>query len=152
LINGVDAMKHEILEKLKDAPNFSALTTAVLELCEPFGAVHSFRFFHNKRAGSVTCCVELDSFRQQQALARELGATIWSGQVCLDFPVRRDIAGGAQESCGSDSTDLGSLLSQRRLDPETVDKSGDKDCALYAVQERAYAQGAAGSRRAYSVS
>jgi hypothetical protein len=122
-----------------------------MKLCEPFGAVHSFRFFHNKRAGSVTCCIELDSYRQQQALAREIGATIWSGQVCLDFPVRRDIAGGPQETCSSDSADLGSLLSQRRQDPEPMmDKSNNKDCALYAVQERAYAHGTTG-RRAFSL-
>ena len=40
-------MNAEILEKLSGAPDLHALTEGVLQLCRPFGVVHSFRLVHN---------------------------------------------------------------------------------------------------------
>lgn len=78
--------------KLSEARDFYALTKTVLSLCEPYGPVHSFRFIHNRGASRVACFVELESAKQQQALARGLGARGLNGAVCLDIPVRKDFA------------------------------------------------------------
>lgn len=82
-------MKPEVMEKLAEARDFYALTRTILLLCEPFGAVHSFRFVHNPGAARVACFIELESPKQEMALARTLGARI-NGSVCLDIPVDRD--------------------------------------------------------------
>jgi hypothetical protein len=83
-------MKPEAMEKLRDARDFYALTKGVLALCEPFGAVHSFRFVHNRGAATVACFIELESSKQQPALARTLGTRTVNGEVCLEVPVRKD--------------------------------------------------------------
>lgn len=83
-------MNAEILQKLSGAPDLHALTEGVLQLCRPFGAVHSFRLVHNRRAARIACFVELESPKQQPALARALGARSASGPICLEIPVRED--------------------------------------------------------------
>jgi hypothetical protein len=83
-------MKPDLIEKLGEARDFYALTKGILSVCEPFGAVHSFRFIHNRGAGRVACIIELESAQQQPALARSLGVKGSSGGVCLEIPVRKD--------------------------------------------------------------
>lgn len=87
-------MNPEILEKLSDHRDFHALTKGVLALCEPFGPVHAFRFVHNRGASRVACFIELESARQQPALARALGGRAVNGAVCLEIPVCKEF--GAQ--------------------------------------------------------
>ena len=86
-------MKPEAMQKLRDARDFYALTKGVLALCEPFGAVHSFRFVHNRGAATVACFIELESPKQQPALARALGTRTLNGELCLEIPVCRDFGG-----------------------------------------------------------
>jgi hypothetical protein len=83
-------MKPEVSEKLRDARDFYGLTKGILALCEPFGPVHSFRFVHNRGASRVACFIELESPKQQPALARSLGTGAVNGTVCLDIPVGKD--------------------------------------------------------------
>jgi hypothetical protein len=83
-------MKPQILQMLRDARDFTALTGAVTAMCEPFGPVHSLRLIHNRRAGRVACFIELELPRYHAALAHALGANTLSGSVCLDVPVGAD--------------------------------------------------------------
>ena len=89
-------MKPDVAEKLHDLRDFHALTRAVLSLCEPFGPVHAFRFEHNRGAARVACFIELESAKQQPALARALGARTVNGAVCLEIPVGRDFGSQAK--------------------------------------------------------
>jgi hypothetical protein len=83
-------MKPEVAEKLCEARDFYALTRAVLSMCEPFGPVHAFRMVHNRGAARVACLIELESPKQQPALARALGARVLNGAACLEIPVDKD--------------------------------------------------------------
>jgi len=83
-------MKPELLEKVSDAREMVALTRSILELCEPFGPVHSFKLTHNRGTSRVACLIELESPRQHLALARALGARALSGAVSMEIPVSRD--------------------------------------------------------------
>lgn len=83
-------MNAEVIQKLSGAHDFHALTENVLELCQPFGPVHSFRLVHNRGAARIACFVELESPKQQPALARALGARALNGQICIEIPVRKD--------------------------------------------------------------
>ena len=83
-------MKTEVIERLRGARDFPALTGALLSLCEPFGPVHAFRLVHNRGAGRVVCFVEMESPKQQPALVRALGAKVIDGTACLDVPVDDD--------------------------------------------------------------
>ena len=83
-------MKPEIVEKVRDARDFPALTRDLLAACAPFGPVHSFKMVHNPGAGNVACIIELESQKQQPALARALGGRTLNGSVCLEIPVRKD--------------------------------------------------------------
>ncbi|HZO04646.1 MAG TPA: hypothetical protein VFB93_25945 [Burkholderiales bacterium] len=83
-------MKPEVAEKLSEARDFYALTKAVLSMCEPFGPVHAFRLTHNRGAARVACIIELESPKQQPALARALGARTLNGAACLEIPVDKD--------------------------------------------------------------
>jgi len=84
------------MERLSSAADFQGLTRLVLALCEPYGPVHSFRLIHNRGAARVACFIELESAKQQPALARALGSSAVNGAVCLDIPVRRDFGGTAR--------------------------------------------------------
>jgi hypothetical protein len=86
-------MKPEVAEKLCEARDFYALTRAVLSMCEPFGPVHAFRLVHNRGAARVACLIELESQKQQTALARALGARVLNGAACLEIPVDKDFGG-----------------------------------------------------------
>ena len=86
-------MKPEIAEQLGEAKDFYALTKAVLSLCEPYGAVHAFRMVHNRGSARVACLIELESPKQQQALARALGGRVLNGAACLEIPVEKDFGG-----------------------------------------------------------
>ena len=91
-------MRPDILDKLGEAHDFCALTKSVLALCEPYGSVHAFRLTHNRGASRVACLIELESPKQQPALARALGARTLNGAVTLDIPVSREfgeLAGAA---------------------------------------------------------
>ena len=78
------------MEKLLDSRDFYALAKGVLALCEPYGPVHAFRLIHNRGVSRVACFIELESPKQQPALARALGTRTLNGAVCLDIPVRKD--------------------------------------------------------------
>jgi hypothetical protein len=86
-------MKPEVAEKLCEARDFYALTKAMLSMCEPFGPVHAFRLVHNRGAARVACLIELESQKQQTALARALGARVLNGAACLEIPVEKDFGG-----------------------------------------------------------
>jgi len=79
-----------------EARDFCALTKGILDLCEPFGPVHSFKLVHNRGASRVACLIELESEKQQPALARALGARTINGSVCLEIEVSRDFEATAQ--------------------------------------------------------
>ena len=83
-------MKPEVAQKLSDAHDFYALTKVVLAMCEPYGPVHAFRLIHNRGAARVACLIELESEKQQPALARALGGKVLNGAACLEIPVDRD--------------------------------------------------------------
>ena len=85
-------MKPEVMDQLSAARDFYALTKGVLALCEPFGPVHAFRMVHNRGASRVACFIELESLKQQPALARALGARTVNGALCIEVPVERDFA------------------------------------------------------------
>jgi hypothetical protein len=87
-------MRAEIIDQLRDANDLQSLTRGVLALCEPYGPVHSFKLVHNRGAARVVCFVELESPKQQPALARALGAKTINGAACLDIPVSEDFGGG----------------------------------------------------------
>src|SRR5258708_29606057 len=82
-------MKPDVMERLSDSRDFYALVKGVLALCEPFGPVHAFRLEHNRGASRVACFIELESPKQQPALARALGTRTLNGGGCLDVPVRK---------------------------------------------------------------
>src|SRR5687767_9248066 len=86
-------MKPELAEKLGDARDFYSLTKAVLAMCEPYGPVHAFRLVHNRGASRVACLIELESAKQQGALARALGGRVLNGAACLEIPVDKDFGG-----------------------------------------------------------
>ena len=85
-------MKPELAEKLSEARDFYALTQAGLTMCEPYGPVHAFRMIHNRGSARVACLIELESPKQQPALARALGGRVLNGAACLEIPVDRDFA------------------------------------------------------------
>jgi hypothetical protein len=89
-------MKPEVMDKLREARDFYALTKGVLALCEPFGPVHAFRLVHNRGASRVACFIELESLKQQPALARALGCRTLNGAVCLEVPVNREFPSEAK--------------------------------------------------------
>ncbi len=83
-------MKPYVIDMFREARDFNTLTRGVLALCEPFGPVHGFRLIHNRGVSRVACYIELESPKQQPALARALGTSTLYGAVCLDVPVRKD--------------------------------------------------------------
>jgi hypothetical protein len=89
--------------RASDARDFCALTKGILALCEPFGPVHSFKLVHNRGAGRVACLIELESAKQQPALARALGATTVNGSVCLEIEVGRDFEAKSNPLVGAAS-------------------------------------------------
>jgi hypothetical protein len=91
-------MRPEIVYSLGEARDFYSLTRALLALCEPFGPVHSFKLVHNPGVARVACFIELESAKQQPALARALGAKVLNGAACLEIPVDRNFAQNAVEA------------------------------------------------------
>ncbi len=89
-------MKPEVLDTLGEARDLYSLTKAVLELCEPYGPVHSFRLIHNRRAARVACFVELESLKQQTVMVRALGAKSLNEAACFDIPVNPEFLHGAE--------------------------------------------------------
>jgi hypothetical protein len=87
-------MTPELLEDTSQARDFCALTKVILSLCEPFGPVHSFKLVHNRGAHRVACLIELESMKDQAALARALGGRTINGSVCVEVEVRRDFEAG----------------------------------------------------------
>jgi hypothetical protein len=65
--------------------DFLGVTRKVLAACEPFGSLHALQLIHNRRAGRVSCFIELDLPQMHPALARSLGATVFGDAVCLDI-------------------------------------------------------------------
>ena len=86
----IPRMTKELLENTAQARDFHALTKSILELCEPFGPVHSFKLVHNRGVGRVACMIELESPKEQPGLARALGGRTINGAVCVEIEVRRD--------------------------------------------------------------
>jgi hypothetical protein len=84
------AVKPEIVEKTSDAGDFCALAKGILAMCEPFGPVHSFKLVHNRGTSRVACLIELESAKEQPALARALGGSTVNSSVCFEIPVRHD--------------------------------------------------------------
>ena len=93
-------MKTEVIDRLRGARDFHALTGALLALTEPFGPVHSFRLVHNRGAGRVVCFIEMESPKQQPAMVRALGAKMIDGAACLDVPVDDDFGIAEQSARG----------------------------------------------------
>ena len=89
-------MPSALLETTSQARDFCALTKSILALCEPYGAVHSFKLVHNRGAARVACIIELESTKEEPALARALGGRNISGSVCVEFEVRRDFEGATR--------------------------------------------------------
>lgn len=89
-------MKPEVLDALGEARDFYSLTKAVLDLCEPYGPVHSFRLVHNRRAARVACFVELESPKQQTVMVRALGAKAVSEAACFEIPVNPGFLNAAE--------------------------------------------------------
>ena|SRR5260221_14402825 len=85
-------MRSDVLHLLHDAQNFGELAQALSAFCEPYCQIHSLQLTHNKRAGTVSCVIELDSPKQQPALKQALGAAGYGGSVYLEIPVRDDFA------------------------------------------------------------
>jgi hypothetical protein len=85
-------MNRQLPGHLGEAQDFSELVQALVAECEQHGRIHSLHLTHNKRAGRVSCVVEMDSPKQQQALKRALGATASDGGVYLEVPVCDDFA------------------------------------------------------------
>jgi len=83
-------MPSALLETTSQARDFCALTKGILALCEPFGPVHSFKLVHNRGAARVACMIELESPKQEPALARALGGRSVNGAVCVELEVGRD--------------------------------------------------------------
>ena len=83
-------MAPDLLESASQTLDFCALTKDILALCEPFGPVHSFKLVHNRGAARVACMIELESPKQEPALARALGGRSVNGAVCVEFEVGRD--------------------------------------------------------------
>lgn len=90
-------MKPELADRLSEARDFYALTREVLAMCEPYGPVHSFRLIHNRGSARVACLIELESVKQQPALARALGGRVLNGAACLEIPVDRSFGAHALE-------------------------------------------------------
>ena len=86
-------MRPDVVNQLRDAHDLYSLTRGVLRLCQPYGAVHSFKLVHNRGAARVVCFIELESAKQQPALVRALGAKVINGSACLDIPVGEDFGG-----------------------------------------------------------
>ena len=89
-------MPSALVETPSQARDFCALTKEILALCEPYGPVHSFKLVHSRGAGRVACIIELESTKQEPALARALGGRSVNGSVCVEFEVRRDFEGAAR--------------------------------------------------------
>jgi hypothetical protein len=85
-------MNRHLPDRLSEAQDFSELARALVAECEPYGQIHSLHITHNKRAGRVSCVVEMDSPKEQLALKRGLGATGADGTVYLEVPVSSDFA------------------------------------------------------------
>ena len=85
-------MNKHLIDRLSDAQDFSDLASALVAECEPYGRIHSLHLTHNKRAGRVSCVIEMDSLKQQQAMKRGLGATGLDGSAYLEIPVSGDFA------------------------------------------------------------
>jgi hypothetical protein len=91
------AMRPEVANQLRGAHDLYSLTKGVLELCAPYGPVHSFRLVQNRGAARIVCFIELESQKQQPALVRALGAKVINGSACLDIPVGDDFGMGGEE-------------------------------------------------------
>jgi RNA recognition motif-containing protein len=87
-------MRPELMQRLREAHDLHSLTRDVLELCEPYGPVHSFKLVHNRGAARVVCFIELESPKQQPFLVRALGAKVIHGSACLDIPVSDEFGSG----------------------------------------------------------
>jgi hypothetical protein len=83
------------LSESSEVRDFCALTRSILAMCEPFGPVHSFKLVHNRGARRVACVIELESPRNEPALARALGGRTLNGSVCVELEVRKDFGAGA---------------------------------------------------------
>lgn len=110
-------MKSEVMDKLRGARDFHALTRALLALCEPFGPVHAFRLVHNRGAGRVVCFIEMESPKQQPALVRALGAKLIDGSACLDVPVEDDF-GLSEETASAMHASLAVARTRPGLAPQ----------------------------------
>lgn len=89
-------MRSPLVETTSQARDFCALTKSILALCEPFGPVHSFKLVHNRGSARVACIIELESTKQEPALARALGGRSFNGSVCVELQVREDFEGAAR--------------------------------------------------------
>jgi hypothetical protein len=80
----------QVAEQRGEATDFLGVTRKVLAACEPFGSLHALQLIHNRRAGRVSCFIELDLPQMHPALARALGATVFGDAVCLDISTDPD--------------------------------------------------------------
>src|SRR5258708_39163826 len=85
-------MKPYVIDMLHDSRDLYSLTKTALALCEPYGQEHAFSLVHNRAASRVACFIELESLKQQPALAHALDARTLNGAARLDVPERKDFA------------------------------------------------------------
>jgi len=84
---------HVAEQRGEAATDFLGVTRKVLAACEPYGSLHALQLIHNRRAGRVSCFIELDLPQMHAALARALGATVFGDAVCLDVATSTEPAG-----------------------------------------------------------
>jgi hypothetical protein len=85
-------MNRQLPDRLSEAQDLGELAQALAAECAAYGQIHSLHLTHNKRAGRVSCVVEMDSPKEQLALKRGLGATGADGTVYLEVPVGDDFS------------------------------------------------------------
>jgi hypothetical protein len=112
-------MNSDILRRLRDAQDFGELAQALIAECEPYGQIHSLQLTHNKRAGHVSCLLELDQPAQLPALKRALGATGLGGSIYLEIPVGGDFARADSAAVLAAGARPG-FLPEERANPLTV--------------------------------
>jgi hypothetical protein len=113
-------MNRHLLDRLGEAQDFTELAQSLVAECKPYGQIHSLHMTHNKRAGRVSCVVEMDSLKQQTVLKRALGATGLDGSAYLEVPVGDDFASEAANDFSPEAQPQSGFLPSGRATPLTV--------------------------------
>src|SRR5205823_26512 len=132
-------MRPEVMEQLREAHDIYSLTKGVLELCEPYVPVHSFKLVHNRGAARVVCFIELESQREQPALVRALVAPPECAPLTKAGGLG-DVAAALPAALGAQGNDVRILLPRYR----EIDAAGAEERAqlrLLGMEVRVLEQG-----------